>query len=98
AVLGLLAGACIAGGGNEAPDNVNPSEINEPVTITIWGEWPGRELRQVSAICKHFTAKYPWITVKSEGGIGDQKIIQSINSGTAPDAVLSFGLDNVGKF
>ncbi len=98
AVLGLLAGACTAGGGNEAPATVNPSESHEPVTITIWGAWTGRELRQFNAIFKDFTAKYPWITVKSEGGIGDQKIIQAINSGTAPDAVLSFGLDNVGKF
>ncbi|HZP90848.1 MAG TPA: extracellular solute-binding protein, partial [Actinomycetota bacterium] len=98
AVLGLLAGACTAGGGNEAPATVNPSESHEPVTITIWGAWTGRELRQFNAIFKDFTATYPWITVKSEGGIGDQKIIQAINSGTAPDAVLSFGLDNVGKF
>lgn len=98
AVLTLFAGACTAGGGNEATVTVNPSASHEPVTISIWGAWTGRELRQFNAIFKNFTAKYPWITVKSEGGIGDQKIIQAINSGTAPDAVLSFGLDNVGKF
>ncbi len=97
-ILAVFAGACTAGGTNEAPITVNPSGSHEPVTVTIWGAWTGRELRQFNTIFKDFSAKYPWITVQSEGGIGDQKIIQAINSGTAPDAVLSFGLDNVGKF
>lgn len=100
AVFALIAGACTAGGGDEEspPPTVNPSESHAPVTIEIWGAWTGRELRQFNSIFENFTAKYPWITVKSTGGIGDQKIIQAINSGTSPDAVLSFGLDNVGKF
>jgi len=95
--LMLLAAACTAGG-DETPETINPTASQEPVTIEIWGAWTGRELRQFNAIFDDFTAKYPWITVKSTGGIGDQKIIQAINSGTPPDAVLSFGLDNVGKF
>lgn len=100
AVLALFAGACTAGGDEEptAPPTVNPSASQEPVTIEIWGAWTGRELRQFNQIFDNFTAAYPWITVKSTGGIGDQKIIQAINSGTPPDVVLSFGLDNVGKF
>lgn len=100
AVFALIAGACTAGGGDQQspPPTVNPSESHAPVTIEIWGAWTGRELRQFNSIFENFTAKYPWITVKSTGGIGDQKIIQAINSGTPPDAVLSFGLDNVGKF
>jgi multiple sugar transport system substrate-binding protein len=100
AVLAVVAGACTAGGGDDSspPPTVNPSASNEPVTIEIWGAWTGRELRQFNEIFKDFEAQYPWITVKSVGGVGDQKIIQAINSGTSPDVVLSFGLDNVGKF
>jgi multiple sugar transport system substrate-binding protein len=101
AVIALVAGACTAGGDEEepsAPPTVEPSASPEPVTIEIWGAWTGRELRQFNAIFEDFTAEYPWITVESVGGIGDQKIVQAINSGTPPDVVLSFGLDNVGKF
>ena len=99
AVFTVLAAGCSAGGGGkETPATINPSASHEPVTIEIWGAWTGRELRQFNAIFDDFTAKYPWITVKSTGGIGDQKIIQAINSGTPPDVVLSFGLDSVGKF
>jgi len=35
---------------------------------------------------------------RAEGGIGDNKITASINAGNPPDAVLSFGVDNVGKW
>lgn len=100
AVFALIAGACTAGGEDEEspPPTVNPSVSQEPVTIEIWGAWTGRELKQFNQIFDDFTAEYPWITVNSVGGVGDQKIIQAINSGTPPDAVLSFGLDNVGKF
>ena len=99
AVFTVLGAGCSAGGGTtETPATINPSASHEPVTIEIWGAWTGRELRQFNAIFDDFTAKYPWITVKSTGGIGDQKILQAINSGTPPDVVLSFGLDEVGKF
>jgi multiple sugar transport system substrate-binding protein len=96
--MALLGAACTAGGGTEAPASVNPSASHEPVTITIWGAWTGRELKQFNEIFPMFHEAYPWITVKSVGGINDDKIIAAINSGTPPDAVLSFGLDNVGKF
>ena len=96
--LMLAAAACAPGTGSSAPPSINPSASHEPVTITIWGAWTGRELKQFNSIFDGFTEQYPWITVESVGGIGDQKIIQAINSGTPPDAVLSFGLDNVGKF
>jgi multiple sugar transport system substrate-binding protein len=99
-VMALTMAACTAGGGDggDTAQTIDPTASNEPVTIEIWGAWTGRELRQFNSIFENFSAKYPWITVKSVGGIGDQKIIQAINSGTAPDVVLSFGLDAVGKF
>lgn len=100
AVFTALAAGCTAGGGSsETPATINPSASHEPVTIEMWSAWTSnRELRQFDAIFENFTKQYPWITVHDTGGIGDQKLIQAINSGTAPDAVLSFGLDNVGKF
>jgi multiple sugar transport system substrate-binding protein len=99
-VLGVLAAGCTAGGGGEeTPATINPSASHEPVTLEMWSAWTSsREIKQFDAIFEDFTKQYPWITVEDTGGIGDQKLIQAINSGTAPDVVLSFGLDNVGKF
>lgn len=97
-VLAVLAGACTASGGSETPATINPSASHAPVTIEIWGAWTGRELRQFNQIFTGFTQQYPWITVKSVGGVGDQKIIAAINSGTPPDVALSFTPDNVGQF
>jgi multiple sugar transport system substrate-binding protein len=99
AAFGVIAAACTAGGGDEAPASpVDASASHEPVTIDIWGAWTGRELRQFNQIFDAFTEKYPWITVNSTGGVGDQKIIAAINSGSPPDVVLSFTLDSVGQF
>ncbi len=101
AVFGLVAAACTAGGGEEeapSPIDTASSASNEPVTLEIWGAWTGRELKQFNQIFDGFTEQYPWITVESKGGVNDQKIIASINSGSPPDVVLSFTLDNVGQF
>ena len=100
AAMTLFAAACTAGGGSETPSAVDTgsSASHAPVTINIWGAWTGRELRQFNSIFKNFTAKYPWITVKSTGGVDDTKILAAINSGTPPDVVLSFTLDSVGQF
>jgi multiple sugar transport system substrate-binding protein len=99
AVFVVVGAACTAGGGGgETPATVNPSGSHEPVTLQIWGAWTGRELRQFNKIFDGFTQKYPWITVKSTGGVGDQKLIAAINAGNPPDVVLSFTPDNVGQF
>lgn len=99
AALALLVSACTAGGDDEvAPAPASPTGSPEPVTIELWGAWTGRELRQFNQIFDGFTEQYPWITVESVGGVGDQKIIAAINSGTPPDAVLSFTLSSVGQF
>ena len=96
----LVAAACTAGGGSSTPTAVDTGSgtSHTPVTITIWGAWTGRELQQFNQIFKGFTQKYPWITVKSVGGVDDAKIIAAINSGSPPDTVLSFTLDSVGQF
>lgn len=99
----VLAVACTAGGGTTAsptaPPTINPSESHAPVTLTMWSEWTSkRELKTFNKIFDGFQALYPWITVKSVGGLTDDKILASISGGNPPDAVLSFGLDNVAKF
>jgi multiple sugar transport system substrate-binding protein len=100
ATVALVAAACTAGGEESAPSPVDTATgvSHEPVSLEIWGAWTGRELRQFNKIFDSFTEVYPWITVKSVGGVGDQKIIAAINSGRAPDVVLSFTLDSVGQF
>lgn len=98
AVVFMVAASCTAGGGGPGPTVSSPTGSPSPVTITIWGAWTGRELRQFNKIFDGFTQKYPWITVKSVGGVGDQKIIAAINSGSPPDVALSFTPDNVGQF
>jgi multiple sugar transport system substrate-binding protein len=100
ATFALIAGACTASSGGSSPSAVDTgsSASHAPVTITIWGAWTGRELQQFNQIFKGFTEKYPWITVKSVGGVNDQKIIAAINGGNPPDTVLSFTLDSVGQF
>jgi multiple sugar transport system substrate-binding protein len=99
AAFATVATACSVGN-QEASSSVtvNPSASNEPVTITMWGAWTGREYKQWITIFDRFTEQYPWITVEPKGGIGDNKLTASINAGNPPDAVLSFGVDNVGKW
>src|SRR2546425_13286402 len=98
----LLSAACTAGAGtgpSTAPPSINPSVSHAPVTITMWSEWTAkRELKTFDKIFDGFKQLYPWITVKSVGGLTDDKILAAISGGTPPDAVLSFGLDNVAKF
>jgi multiple sugar transport system substrate-binding protein len=98
ATFALVTAACTAGGEDEGPAEEAPTGPQEPVTIEIWGAWTGRELKQFNQIFDGFTEQYPWITVESRGGVGDQKIIQAINAGSPPDIVLSFGLDSIGQF
>lgn len=98
AIFALVATACTAGGEDEAPAPEAPTGPQEPVELELWGAWTGRELEQFNQIFDGFTEQNPNITVRSRGGVGDQKIIQAINAGEPPDVVLSFTLDNVGQF
>jgi multiple sugar transport system substrate-binding protein len=101
AALGLIAAACTAGGGDAQPQpSVDPNAANEPVTIRITGEWTSkRECTQwQDAFVPGFQEAYPWITVDAKCGVTEEKTIAAINAGNPPDAFLSFGVDNVGRF
>ena len=98
ALLLLGATACTAENEAEPPVTVGPSGSHEPVTLTYWGAWTGREYREFDKIFDRFEERYPWITVNDVGGIDDQKLLSAINGGNQPDASQSFSPDNTGKF
>jgi multiple sugar transport system substrate-binding protein len=95
----LLAAACGSGSESTGAQTINPSESHAPVTISMWSEWTSAaETKVFNKIFDGFHEQYPWITVDSRTGLTDQKIVAAINAGDAPDTVLSFGVDNVGRF
>ena len=96
AAIGLLAAAC-SSGSSSSPQTVDPNASHAPVTISMWSEWTSKAETQVfNKVFDMFSQQYPWITVDSRTGLTDNKITAAINAGNPPDAVLSFGVDNVG--
>ena len=100
AALALVAAACTAGGDDEPAPTVDVAASNEPVTVTLTGEWGSkRECDEWRNSFKDgFETEYPWITVDAKCGMTEEKQIAAINAGNPSDAFLSFGVDNVGKF
>lgn len=98
--FGMLAAACTASEGGDAPATVDPNASNEPVTISMTGEWTSkRECDQWrEAFIPGFEATYSWITVDAKCGVTEEQTVAAINAGNPPDAFLSFGVDNVGRF
>jgi multiple sugar transport system substrate-binding protein len=66
--------------------------------ITFWTGFTGRELGILKNAVAQFEKSHPGITVKTVGGISDDKIVAAIRSGTAANAVQSFSSDNTGSF
>ena len=68
AALALVAAACTAGGGDEPAPTVEAAASNEPVTVTLTGEWTSkRECDQWQASFKDgFESQYSWITVDAK--------------------------------
>jgi multiple sugar transport system substrate-binding protein len=97
----LVAAACTAGGGKDTPSAIDTGSgaSHEPVTIEMWTAWTSKaEIEDFNKIFPAFEEKYPWISVNTVKNVDDTKLLAAINSGTSPDAVLSFSTDNVGKF
>ncbi|SHE76646.1 ABC transporter substrate-binding protein [Streptoalloteichus hindustanus] len=94
---GLLVAACTtggAGGGGAAP----APRSDEQVTVSVWSNFADRELAALNRVLDGFHAKHPNITVRSEGSQDDDKILQSIRGGTAPDVAISFSTDQLGQY
>lgn len=100
-MFALVAAACTAGEGEPEPSAVDTATgaTHEPVTIEMWTAWTSKaEMEDFNKIFPAFEEAYPWITVKTVKNVDDTKLLAAINSGTSPDAVLSFSSDNIGKF
>ena len=104
AVLGSLAvllGACTAGGTSSQPPptvNNSPSASHAPVTLNLWTFFTNPELKEFKSVLTGFQTLYPWITVNVVGGKDQTAVLQSINSGTAPDVAQECCPDDSAKY
>jgi multiple sugar transport system substrate-binding protein len=89
--------ACTASGGSSSSPSVLPSTTAspEPVTVTVWAYWTGRELKEFTAMFDGLHELEPWITVKVSGGVDDAKIQAAINSGSPPDVAVSSDMNQI---
>ncbi|HEX7298808.1 MAG TPA: ABC transporter substrate-binding protein [Solirubrobacteraceae bacterium] len=100
-VAALALGACGGGGGSKSTTTSaggGTTAGREPVTITLWNGFTNRELGVIKRAVAAFHSTHPWITVKTVGGVNDDKIIAAIRGGNAPDVAQSFTADNTGAF
>jgi multiple sugar transport system substrate-binding protein len=96
--LALLAAACTAGGGDDSGPaaTVDPNAQHDPLTLTVWSNFSGREGKVTTGVLESIKQKYPWMTVKHVQGKDDEAITRAINGGTPPD--ISFTPDNSARF
>ncbi|HKA85526.1 MAG TPA: extracellular solute-binding protein [Acidimicrobiales bacterium] len=98
----LAATACTAGDDDDAGGGVevlDPDGDHEPVTVSLWVPFTGREFEGLQPVFDGFEDKYPWITLDvTEGVEDDDQVVAAIRAGDPPDAVMSFSLDSVGQF
>ena len=92
AAAACLVAACSSGSSGTKADNGK-----SPVTLTVWSGFTDRELGVFTNALNRFRASHPNVTIKSIGGIDDDKIIKSIRGGNAPDVALSFSTDSLGS-
>jgi multiple sugar transport system substrate-binding protein len=98
--LALLAAACTAGGGGDSGPaaTVDPNAQHDPMTLTVWSNFSGREAKVTTGVLQSIKQKYPWMTVKHVQGKDDEAIVRAINGGTPPDVAISFTPDNAARF
>jgi multiple sugar transport system substrate-binding protein len=99
-IVALFAAACTAGGGDSsAPaETVDPNAQHEPLTLTVWSNFSGREGKVTTGVLESVKQKYPWMTVKHVQGKDDEAIVRAINGGTPPDVAISFTPANTARF
>ncbi len=98
--LALLVAACTAGGGdtNAPVETLDPNAQHDPLTLTVWSNFSGREGKVTTSVLESIKQKYPWMTVKHVLGKDDEAIVRAINGGTPPDVAISFTPDNSARF
>src|SRR5579884_1038234 len=97
ATLVVLA-ALALGAATAASSATGAARSTTATSITIWVGFTGRELGIVKGVIAQFEKSHPTITVKTVGGISDDKIVAAIRGGNAPDVTQSFTADNAGSF
>ncbi|WP_308416783.1 ABC transporter substrate-binding protein [Streptomyces sp. AJS327] len=78
--LALLTGCSVA-----TPDVPLDQPGRDPVTITVWSAYTGRELDVFNEVLKTFEDEHPWITVKSVGSQNNDRMVAALRGGPAPD-------------
>ena len=99
--VALLAAACTAGGGGDdatPASTVDPNAQHDPMTLTVWSNFSGREGKVTTGVLESVKQKYPWMTVKHVQGKDDEAIQRAINGGTPPDVAISFTPDNAARY
>jgi multiple sugar transport system substrate-binding protein len=98
--LTMLVAACTAGGGDTSGpvETIDPNAQHDPLTLTVWSNFSGREGKVTTSVLESIKQKYPWMTVKHVGGKDDEAIQRAINGGTPPDVAISFTPDNAARF
>ena len=81
-----------------AAGTTTPAVSKKPVKITVWSGFTERELGVFNNALAEFHKKYPWITVKSIGGVSDDKNLAALRGGDVPDLMQSFKTDSTGSF
>jgi multiple sugar transport system substrate-binding protein len=96
----LALAACGGGGGgsDKKGSSGGGAQSRKPVKITVWNGFTERELGVFNSVLADFHRKYPWITVKSVGGVSDDKILAALRGGDVPDVMQSFKTDSTGAF
>jgi multiple sugar transport system substrate-binding protein len=106
----LVAAACGGGGGSSSSSSSGAASSTAspaagtaekplaPATVTLWVGFTARELKTIKGVVADFERAHPGVTVKTVGGISDDKIVAAIRGGNAPDVAQSFSTDNTGSF
>ncbi|NUT53918.1 MAG: extracellular solute-binding protein [Saccharothrix sp.] len=92
--------ACAAGSGRDAGQS-GPAAApgrDDRFTLTVWSNFSGRELDEVTKALESFKREYPNAEIRHEGSQDDDKITAGIRGGNPPDVALSFTTDNIGQF
>ncbi|MGW3863618.1 extracellular solute-binding protein [Streptomyces sp. NPDC005047] len=77
--------AALAGCAVATPDVPLDQPGREPVTITVWSAYSGRELGVFEDVLDDFEREHPWITVRSVGSQNNDRMVAALRGGPAPD-------------
>jgi multiple sugar transport system substrate-binding protein len=91
----LAMASCAATTKSDAPAT---KSTQDPVTLSVWTFFTGRELATFKNSLAGLHKAAPWITVNVTGGKGLESIQRAITSNTAPDVAMELGPDDVAKY